>query len=431
MTTEIELKFIVTQNVVEKLTTRFAATAHQHTSPAVLTNLYFDTSDNQLRRWDMGLRIRGDHSRYEMTLKTAGSTVGGLHQRPEYNVALASPELDIAQLPPEVWPEGTDIAQLQHSLQPQFTTHFTREKWRVTHGESEIEVALDSGDISAGEAKEALNELEMELCHGKPEDLLAFASELKGIDGLRPGYFTKAARGDYLFRGCPERQVRPLPEIKFPAKATVEEGFQLLLSTAFEEWKYHEELWLSGNQQALTAIMQAIDVIRQILAVFGSIVPRKASSDLRQKLTLVSETLNHSPCASSVCYSAVWFDVQLALTGFIALKQWQRVMDVKASHQLQSSFKRFSDIMLGRLVAELKRSFDRQYDLNQYRDKQYRIHHSLPVIQLLAGYYDLSHIVPWLEKWQQFSQAITRQQQSTIESVRLAAIKQPGFWLNS
>ncbi len=41
----------------------------------------------------MGLRIRGDQGRYEMTLKIAGRVVGGLHQRPEYNIPLDKPEL--------------------------------------------------------------------------------------------------------------------------------------------------------------------------------------------------------------------------------------------------------------------------------------------------------------------------------------------------
>jgi triphosphatase len=58
-----------------------------------LLNIYYETADNWLRRHDMGLRIRGDQGRYEMTLKIAGRVVGGLHQRPEYNIPLDTPEL--------------------------------------------------------------------------------------------------------------------------------------------------------------------------------------------------------------------------------------------------------------------------------------------------------------------------------------------------
>ncbi|WP_394546621.1 CYTH domain-containing protein, partial [Pantoea ananatis] len=104
MTIEIELKFIAKPNAAGKLAERLAAFPHQHQAARQLTNIYFETDDNQLRRWNMGLRIRGVDQRYEMTLKTAGKTLGGLHQRGEYNVDLTEPTLDIRRLPAEIWP---------------------------------------------------------------------------------------------------------------------------------------------------------------------------------------------------------------------------------------------------------------------------------------------------------------------------------------
>ena len=145
MTIEIELKFIATPQAAGKLAELLSTLPHQHQAARELTNIYFETDDNQLRRWDMGLRIRGIDQRYEMTLKAAGQTLGGLHQRPEYNVELSEPVLDIARLPAEIWPQGTDVAALQPRLQPLFTTHFQREIWLITTGNSEIEVAFDQG----------------------------------------------------------------------------------------------------------------------------------------------------------------------------------------------------------------------------------------------------------------------------------------------
>ncbi|WP_274873785.1 inorganic triphosphatase, partial [Serratia marcescens] len=85
-------------------------------APQKLTNIYFETADNFLRSHDMGLRIRGFDDRYEMTIKTAGKVVGGLHQRPEYNVAIAEPQLALAQFPADIWPQDCDIAALQQAL---------------------------------------------------------------------------------------------------------------------------------------------------------------------------------------------------------------------------------------------------------------------------------------------------------------------------
>ena len=86
MAQEIELKFIVAQDGVETLREQLNALEAKHTPAGQLLNIYYETADNWLRRHDMGLRIRGDQGRYEMTLKIAGRVVGGLHQRPEYNI---------------------------------------------------------------------------------------------------------------------------------------------------------------------------------------------------------------------------------------------------------------------------------------------------------------------------------------------------------
>ena len=93
MAQEIELKFIVDEAGVEALRQHLSTLKAEHTAAGKLLNIYYETEDNWLRRHDMGLRIRGAGDRYEMTLKVAGRTVGGLHQRPEYNIDLDEPTL--------------------------------------------------------------------------------------------------------------------------------------------------------------------------------------------------------------------------------------------------------------------------------------------------------------------------------------------------
>lgn len=95
MAQEIELKFIVNHDAVDALRNHLHTLGGEHHAPSQLLNIYFETPDNWLRRHDMGLRIRGENGRYEMTMKIAGRVTGGLHQRPEYNVALSEPVLDL------------------------------------------------------------------------------------------------------------------------------------------------------------------------------------------------------------------------------------------------------------------------------------------------------------------------------------------------
>lgn len=185
MAQEIELKFIVSDSGVETLRQHLNTLNAQHTPAGQLLNIYYETADNWLRRHDMGLRIRGDRGRYEMTLKIAGRVVGGLHQRPEYNIPLEKPELALSLLPAEVWPQGELPAELENSVQPLFSTDFEREKWVVSEGDSQIEIALDRGEVKAGEHQEAICELELELLSGNTADLLALARGLLDTGALR------------------------------------------------------------------------------------------------------------------------------------------------------------------------------------------------------------------------------------------------------
>lgn len=431
MTIEIEVKFIATPEAAKNLPARLAAWPHQHTAPLKLTNIYFETAESQLRRWDMGLRIRGFDDRYEMTLKAAGQTVGGLHQRPEYNVDIEKPELAIDRLPAEIWPEGCDVAALQQQLKPLFSTNFVRERWVVTYKESEIEIAFDQGEVSAGALSEPLCEIELELKSGERDDLLAFAAELTDLGGLRLGSLSKAARGYALARGNPARELRPLTVMKVKPKATVEEGMLAAFTLALSQWQYHEELWLRGNSAAQHEVRQALEALRQTFSLFGSLVPRKASNELRHSLTGLEEALLEEQVqAESLCFTPLSLRTQLALTNWIVTERWRGFIDAKADAKLQGSFKRFSDIMLGRIAADLKETFASVKQMNEYQDKLTRLHRQLLAARLLAGAYDPAAVEAWMQSWEQLAQAIESGQEVWLESHSRQALKQAAFWKN-
>ncbi|AXF78370.1 inorganic triphosphatase [Erwinia tracheiphila] len=431
MTIEIELKFIVTPEGAQKLPELLLKWPHQHSEGQKLTNIYYETADGQLRKGDMGLRIRGFGDRYEMTLKTAGQAVGGLHQRPEYNVMLNKPELDITQFPPEIWPKGCDLVALQQKLKPLFSTHFVREKWVVTYLSSEIEVAFDRGDVKAGELSETINEIELELKNGQRDELLAFASELTAMGGLRLGSLSKAARGYALAKGNPPRELRPVPIMKTELKTTVEQGMCAAFILGLNQWQYHEELWLRGNPAARVEIQRALETIRQAFSLFGSLVPRKASGELRQLLsTLEQQFQEKNLSAEALCYSSLSLKAQLALTYWLVSERWRSFIDAKADARLQGSFKRFSDIMLGRVSADLKETFAQVQQLNEYQDKLTRLHRQLLAAHLLAGAYDSDAVAIWIDNWQQLAQAIESGQHNLLESQCRQVIRQSVFWKN-
>ncbi|MBN0031116.1 CYTH domain-containing protein, partial [Pseudomonas aeruginosa] len=91
-------------------------------------------------------------------------------------------------------------------------------------GKSEIEIALDRGEVKAGEHQEPICELELELLAGETADLLRLAHRLLESGVLRQGSLSKAARGYHLAQGNNERPVTRLAVLPVAAKASVEQG---------------------------------------------------------------------------------------------------------------------------------------------------------------------------------------------------------------
>ncbi|WP_407045192.1 CYTH domain-containing protein [Enterobacter asburiae] len=85
---------------------------------------------------------------------------------------------------------------------------FWREKWLVTEGKSRIEIALDLGDVKAGEFQEPICELELELLEGDANDVLKLARRLVNQSGLRQGSLSKAAGLPSGRRKCAARAER-------------------------------------------------------------------------------------------------------------------------------------------------------------------------------------------------------------------------------
>lgn len=432
MSLEIELKFITTATAAAQFSQQMKAWKHEYHAPQQLTNIYYETEEKTLRQQDMGLRVRGYDGCYEMTLKTTGQTVGGLHQRPEYNIALPNAQLNIALFPNEVWPEHFDVAALQQQLTPLFSTHFQREKWRVSYHNSEIEVALDCGEVCAGDLVEPLYEIELELLEGQQDALLDFADELIQLEGMRLGYLSKAARGYHLAQGRTKWLSKPLDILSVAAKASVEQGMVAAYAWALAYWQYHEEVWLRGDKHGQQGIVTALTLLRQLFTLFGGVVPRKATTQLRQGLSDLEETLSQPhQQASHFCFSRSSLHTQLALTRWIVQSGWRPFVTAGNQKKLHSSFKRFADITLGRCGAELKALVSHVHQPHEYRDKVTGLCQRLLQVHTLSGAYDTQAVADYLATWQQLVQTIIHDESMALSQARHLALNQDAFWLHS
>lgn len=430
MAQEIELKFIVLPAALDAVRNVLNGLSADYHAPRQLLNVYYETPDNQLRQHGIGLRVRGDNGRYEMTIKTAGRVIGGVHHHPEYNIPLESAALDVARFPADVWPEELTPEAVQREAGPLFSTDFHREKWVVTHGDSRIELALDQGAIHAGELSEPLCELEMELLEGQISDVLKLARQLVTVSGLRQGNLSKAARGYHLAQGNPVRPLRPLTTLKMKPKSSVEQGLQNALEAALSHWQYHEELWVRGNTLAKAQVQQAIGLVRHTFALFGGVVPRKASARLRDLLTQCDVSLVSDASAETLVFGSELTTAKLALTEWLLTQGWQPFIDDNARRKLNDSFKRYADIHLSRHAAELKQAFLNPWG-ERYSDQLPRLYRELDAIRTLAGAYDTQVALDWIDTWDALRHAIENGLRNDIEHLRHEAVSQPPFWLHS
>ena len=176
-----------------------------HSDTLRLLNTYFDTPALDFQRARMAVRERLSGSDWLLTVKTAGSSVGGLSHRQEWEGPTTPGALNFAALV-DAPALAAQLMAWRTELRPLFCTDFERQRWVITHAEAQVEVALDQGEVSVpGTALRApILELELELLSGPDTALQALAQALRQSPGgplaLLPSDTSKAQRGMALWR---------------------------------------------------------------------------------------------------------------------------------------------------------------------------------------------------------------------------------------
>lgn len=294
MDTEIELKFLVSDNevpLIPALITQFAKKVSN--KPAKnLKNAYFDTPSRELRALDIGLRTRCNDDDCEQTIKLAGEVVGGLHQRPEYNLPIQGSRPDIHAFDSNIWPMGVQLESIASNLFPIFSTNFIRRTWLIeTEAGSEIEVVLDKGEISAQGAVEPISELEIELIDGDRDDLFLLADHLLQHIGLRLGLYSKAARGYRIADDKPLKANKTLGVIKLPRGCSQEQALVATVNHGIQFVQKHEQCYLDApSLKTLKRVIDGVSLIRHAFWLFEEFVDKSSTESLRKELKwLLSE----------------------------------------------------------------------------------------------------------------------------------------------
>jgi inorganic triphosphatase YgiF len=270
MAIEVELKLSLPEFAVPA----FIALAKQTNQPLgvsqgeplLLDNQYFDTDDLALNKTHAALRIRKSQYGYKQTLKNKGKTVGGLHQRGEWEYNIDQPEIDWSLFPEEL---NIDPV-LKNAIKPIFKTDFARQVWIKKYGESEIELVLDQGSIHNHNKSYSLCEVELELVSGQAQDLFAFAQDLATSLPLVPCDINKAERGYGLTANISFYQAPDFSE-QFQSNLDINLFLQDALTRINRHWdqfSYTKDWW---KILVLSRDVQAIEYMISCLSRFESL----------------------------------------------------------------------------------------------------------------------------------------------------------------
>lgn len=228
-----------------------------------LDNIYFDTPQRTLARAGIALRLRRDGRRWLQTVKGGNKSQAGLHQREEIEFAVTGPALE--------WPPlaGTAFERvlkpLKNELGPQFRTRFKREIRRLRGAMgAEIELAIDHGEILAGDHREPLCEVELELLDGPVDDLFALALQLAGRHPLVLDNRSKAERGSRLAQGTPLAPPVKANMPRLPPDADARAVARLAIEECLAHWQANEAGFLgeSDNSEYLHQVRVAVRRLR-------------------------------------------------------------------------------------------------------------------------------------------------------------------------
>lgn len=290
MESEIELKLLVAEGINQDLLMPILERLANkvETEEFSLFNQYFDTPEWELSRHGIGLRVRSSEKGIEQTIKTAGTSVGGLHRRPEYNVDIKSLEPDLDLFDSGIWPDGLNVADIQSRLTQIFNTDFVRKVFllHLPNG-SLVEMVYDSGAISTKENSTPISEIELELKKGSALELFDLAKELAELGSTQLGNQSKAARGFELAKNISGSAKPALVFVAVEDQDDRETAFCKVLEYTLNYWqraecRYMQTLKISDLMEVYTGIR----VTEQCLRLFKEILNCKELARMHGALTV-------------------------------------------------------------------------------------------------------------------------------------------------
>ena len=294
---ELELKLAVTPDDLKRLRRDplIRSLAHSRARTKQLHTTYFDTPSLDLRRRGMALRVRRIGKRRVQTLKVPGEGAGGLQHFREYETEIADDTPDIERIDDESLrrlfaPEG-----VIDNLKPVFTTAINRSSVPLKLEDCEVELALDSGEITADGKTLPVCEAELELVAGSSKRIYELALALHKRIAFRLETRTKAARGYQL-----TAEHGPTPQkstvLDLDKGMTVGDAFSAAARNCLKQIRANEAVVLLGqpgtrDPEGIHQLRVGVRRLRALVTVFRRVLSEDVFAFLKAELAWLQGAL--------------------------------------------------------------------------------------------------------------------------------------------
>lgn len=287
MAREVELKLEIDRAAADRLRSHRLLAGDHRVQRQI--SVYFDTPKGKLRRQGWVLRVRQHDEGWVQTVKRS-SDAAGLFDRDEWETAVSSLQPDLQGLGETPLKELVGPRQFRH-LVPRFRTDVERTTWLIESRGAEIELSHDVGLIEAGDARDPIEEIELELKQGDVDGLFGTARLFARQVPIRLGVSSKSERGFTLAAGrrdVPAKAVHAV--IRFDA--IVAEGFAAVAGACLKHFRLNEPLLLrTADAEAMHQVRVAIRRLRTALWLFRPAVRDKEFAAINSELRKLTREL--------------------------------------------------------------------------------------------------------------------------------------------
>ena len=269
---EIELKFLCEP---ADLAAVLAAAPVGETFEKTLVSTYFDTPQGDLRQARISLRIREGGAKRVQTLKRGDGFAREEHEKPIEGEGL---DLTLGAL------KDALPAAKRATLSPIFTVRVVRRQRTFEYGGATIEMAVDEGEVQAGERTRRISEVELELKAGDCDPMFDLARELSKTAPLYLSFDGKASQGQGLIDGT-DRSPRRNDKAPLARGLTAAGAFQAIARNTLVQIAANGVVLREADSvEAVHQLRVAVRRLRSTISTFKNLVDDDRTDDIAAEL---------------------------------------------------------------------------------------------------------------------------------------------------